>query len=200
MFDLDELISLATSRNNLTLKALSMEGMSGKYTRYLLNTIVGLKNIKYLEIGCWKGSTLYSALIDNNPDYVLAIDNFSEFDGPKNDFYKNMSDVKVKFNFIDQDSFSIDKSNIPVKFNAYFYDGNHSEESHEKALTYFYDLLENDFIYICDDWNWEQVRNGTKRAIDKLNLIIKDEKSFFTNEQDPSTWWNGIWIAKLSKG
>lgn len=196
---LDEIVSLSMVRNDLNEKALSIQGMSGKNIRYLLNTLLSFDNVKYLEIGCWKGSTLYSALINNNPSYALAIDNFSEFGGPRNEFYENMKDVDSKFDFIDGDCFLIDKSKINHKFNVYFYDGEHSEESHEKALTYFYDLLEDSFIYICDDWNWKQVRNGTKRAIDKLNLVVKNEKSFFTTEQDPLTWWNGIWIAELSK-
>lgn len=195
---IDKFISLIETKE-LNEKALNMEGMSGKNVRLLLNTILSFDNIKYLEIGCWKGSTLYSALINNNPSYTLAIDNFSEFGGPRNEFYENMKDIDSKFDFIDGDCFLIDKSKINHKFNVYFYDGEHSEESHEKALTYFYDLLEDSFIYICDDWNWEQVRNGTKKAIEKLNLSIKDEKSFFTKEPDLSSWWNGIWIAEFSK-
>lgn len=195
---INQILCLAEIKK-LNEKALSIEGMSGKNIRYFLNAALSFDDVKYLEIGCWKGSTLYSALLNNNPNYALAIDNFSEFGGPREQFYENMKDLNKKFDFIDQDCFSIDKSKINHKFNIYFYDGDHSEESHEKALSYFYDILEDNFIYICDDWNWEQVRNGTKKGIEKLNLNIKDEKSFFTDYQDPLSWWNGIYIAKLSK-
>jgi len=98
--------------------------------------------------------------------------------------------------------------NNSPKFNIYLYDGNHSYESQYKALTYYYDFLEDIFILIIDDWNWTStVEKGTRNAIKDLNLTILYEKEIkLTNDGSTTpldiaknTWWNGIYIAVLCK-
>lgn len=87
------------------------------------------------------------------------------------------------------------------------YDGNHSVESHYKALSHYYNVLDNIFIYIVDDWNNREVRTGTICAIEKLNLKILYEKEVRLTTDDTHTpieiaktsWWNGIYIVILQK-
>jgi asparagine synthetase A len=87
------------------------------------------------------------------------------------------------------------------------YDGNHSEESHYKALNHYYKCLDDIFIFIVDDWNWEKVRNGTFNSIKNLNLQILYQKEIrLTNDNSitpepflSQTWWNGIYVAILKK-
>jgi hypothetical protein len=201
MSKLSEIIEFANSDNiKLTQKALSIEGMSSKKVRNLLNKCVSYPNSKYLEIGVWNGSTLYSALCGNNPEYVVAIDNFSEFNGQKQKFLDNMLDINVPFEFIDQDCFNVDKSQFKDKFNVYFYDGKHQDIDQEMALTYYYDVMEDTFIYICDDYNWPYVQSGTKSGIEKCNLKILEQQTLLCDKcGDTDSWWNGIWIALLQK-
>jgi hypothetical protein len=98
--------------------------------------------------------------------------------------------------------YNIDVSTLS-KFNIYMYDGNHTNESHYKALLHFYNCLDDVFIFIVDDWNWENVQNETIRSIENLNLKILYEKSIilpFDNSVVPEpTWWNGIYVAILQK-
>jgi hypothetical protein len=87
------------------------------------------------------------------------------------------------------------------------YDGDHSYENHYKALLHYYDCLDDMFIFIVDDWNWKEVRDGTYDSIRKLNLKILYETeirltwdnshTFMPLAKD--TWWNGIFIAILEK-
>jgi len=87
------------------------------------------------------------------------------------------------------------------------YDGNHTDESHYRALSHYYDCLDDVFIYIVDDWNWLEVRNGTNNAIQNLNLRVLYEKEIRltgdnTHTPHPlarNTWWNGIYVAILQK-
>ena len=67
-----------------------LEGYSGEKTRHLYNNICSLKNSNYLEIGTWKGSSLCSALHQNNLNCTV-IDNFS-YGGlaQKEELYKNL--------------------------------------------------------------------------------------------------------------
>jgi hypothetical protein len=201
MFNLDEIVNYATGdQTKLNSKAISMEGMSSFYVRNLLNKAVSYPGVKYLEIGVWQGSTFYSALCNNKPDYALAIDNFCTFGGPEKEFKQNMLDIGASFDFINYDCFSVDTSSIKHKFNVYFYDGEHTHKDQELALSHYYDVLDDKFLFICDDYNWPQVQSGTKDGISNSNLKILDERTLLSNHNgDTTTWWNGIYLAVLSK-
>lgn len=87
------------------------------------------------------------------------------------------------------------------------YDGNHTKESHYNALFHYYKCLDDIFIFIVDDWNWKDVRDGTKESIEKLNLIILFDKEIkLTNDDSHTppdiakqTWHNGIYFCILQK-
>jgi hypothetical protein len=187
---------------------LGLEGASGARTRHFYNNLLSIKDISYLEIGMWKGSTLCAAMYKNTAT-VVGIDNWSEFGGPKLEFLTNLNTFKGENNvrIIEEDCFLVDTSTLP-KFNVYMYDGEHSEESHYKALTHFISAMDKEFIYVCDDWNWEQVRNGTQRAIRDLELlIVYDIEIRLTNDnshtpEDHSElkiWHNGMYACLLRK-
>jgi len=87
------------------------------------------------------------------------------------------------------------------------YDGNHTTESHYNALLHYYNCLDDIFIFIVDDWNWDYVREGTFNSFKNLNLKVLYEKEVrLTNDGThtsfplaPNTWWNGIYVAVLQK-
>ena len=208
--------SLELSNNyqsKITEKLLTMDGMSGKKTRHFYNNICSMSDARYLEIGTWKGSSICSAMC-NNKMSCTAIDNWSEFGGPKEEFLKNFDEFKGDNNavFIEKDCWTIDVSTLN-KFNIYMYDGNHSETSHFQALNHYLPCLDNEFIYIIDDWNWNAVRNGTLKSIKDNKCEILYHKEIFTNNKthppggpgigDRSRkygdWHNGISIFVLKK-
>ena len=181
-----------------------MEGMSGTKTRHFYNNLLNVEDARYLEIGTWKGSSVCSAMCSNKAK-VTCIDNWSEFGGPKSEFLENLEKFKGDNDatFIENDCFKVDVSTLP-KFNIYMYDGNHTNDSHYKALLHYYDCLDDIFIFIVDDWNWHDVREGTINAINKLNLKVLYEKEIRlsldgTCTNNSNTWWNGIYVAILQK-
>lgn len=179
---------------------LNMEGMSGKKTRHFYNNLLKKEDARYLEIGTWKGSSVCSAMCGNKAN-VICIDNWSEFGGPKEEFLKNFNTYKGENNarFIEQDCFTVDVSKLP-KFNIYMYDGNHTEDSHYKALMHYYNCLDDTFVFIVDDWNLSEVRDGTFSSFRKLNLTVLYNKEIFTPGNCTfGTWWNGIYVAILQK-
>jgi hypothetical protein len=196
--------------SKITDDIIQMEGMSGTKTRHFYNNLLNTEDARYLEIGTWKGSSVCSAMC-NNQAKVVCIDNWSEFGGPKSEFINNFEKFKGenKAIFIEDDCFKVNVSILSnlYKFNIYMYDGNHTDESHYRALSHYYDCLDDVFIYIVDDWNWEDVRNGTKNAIQNLNLNVLYEKEIrltWDNSHTPlqlarNTWWNGIYVAILQK-
>lgn len=185
-----------TKLNN---KALNMPGMSSTKVRNFLNKIVSYPSVSYLEIGVWQGSTFYSALYGNQPEYALAIDNFSEFQGNIQTFQNNMSDINFEFSFLNADCFNL-ITKPEKKFNVYFYDGNHSFNSQKLALSYYDSVLMNEFIYICDDWNFPEVVKGTIAGIEETKLeIIQDWILPAKYNGDTENWWNGLWVAVIKK-
>jgi len=192
------------NESKITDNILSIDGMTGVMTRHFYNNLLHTDDARYLEIGTWKGSSVCSAMCGNKAT-VVCIDNWSEFGGPKEEFLKNFNNHKGENNasFLEQDCFTVNVSQLP-KFNMYMYDGNHTTECHSKALVHYYDCLDDVFVFIVDDWNWDHVRNGTYDAIKQLKLTILYEKKIHTSSPIPpyvdrNTWWNGIYVAILQK-
>ena len=169
----------------------NMEGMTGKKTRHFYNNMCSMEDARYLEIGTWKGSSICSAMC-NNTMTCVAIDNWSEFGGPKAEFMNNFNKFKGNNNarFIEQNCWTVDVSKLG-KFNIYMYDGNHSENSHFQALNYYLPCFDDEFIYIIDDWNWPDVRNGTIKSIKENNCEIIYQKEIFTDQNGPIEWGPG---------
>ena len=194
--------------SKITDEIINMEGMSGTKTRHFYNNLLNIDDGRYLEIGCWKGSSVCSAMCGNNAK-IICIDNWSEFGGPKDEFLMNFEKFKGVNDaiFIENDCYKIDISSFP-KFNIYMYDGNHTNESHYKALLHYYGCLDDIFIFIVDDWNWKDVRDGTINSIKKLNLKVLYEREIKTTNDDThpkwgspeqKDWHNGIYVSILKK-
>lgn len=181
-----------------------IDGMTGIKTRHLYNNLLTLEDARYLEIGTFKGSSVCAAMCGNSAT-VVCIDDWSQFDGPKDEFMLNFNRYKGSNDaaFIEKECFSVDTSKL-FKFNIYLYDGDHRYEDQYKALAYYLDCMEDEFIFVVDDWNWENVRRGTNDAIRDLNLKVlwnrevrlPDENS---STQDREGWWNGISVFLLKK-
>jgi hypothetical protein len=207
-------------KSKITKEILEIPGMSGKKTRHFYNNICSMNNARYLEIGTWTGSSICSAMCNNNMK-CLAIDNWSEFcskggrhgcpNGPKVEFMNNFNKFKGKNDatFIEKNCWDIDVHSIG-KFNIYMYDGEHSESSHFKALTYYLECLDDEFIYLVDDWNCNTIKNGTNKAIKENKLTIVYQKEIFTKAFSlgwgvkggygkDGDWHNGIGIFVLKK-
>jgi len=189
-------------KSKLNYRPLGMEGMSGQKTRHFYNNICEMDDARYLEIGTWKGSSFCSAMWENEMT-CLAIDNWSEFGGPRNQFLRKFNKFKGNNNatFLEADCWEVDTSKIG-KFNIYMYDGCHTEECYQKALPYYLPALDETFIYLIDDWNWNKVRKGTMDSIKDNNLKIVWEKEIITTNGVRgvgSDWHNGMGIFILKK-
>jgi hypothetical protein len=205
--------NVKTQESKLPDWILEMDGMSGRKYRHFINDLVdSLEDPRYLEIGCWKGSTSCSAIFGNEVK-SYCIDNWSEFGGPKNIFCENVQkctdecdDIEIIFE--EADFRKINYTEIG-KYNVYLFDGPHEEKDQYDGLMFAQPALDDEFIFICDDWNWERVRNGTMNAIKTLNLDVlfsidirtTDDDSYppEENTKQNSDWHNGYYISVLKK-
>ena len=191
----------------------SIKGMSGRRYRYFINSLVrSLGETSYLEIGSWVGSTLCSA-IHGNHVRAVAIDNWSEFGSefgsPRELFYHNVKTFmtpETRVHVIEGDFRIVDYSSIGL-FEIYLFDGPHEEKDQYEGLTMALGALNDEFIFIVDDWNWQRVRKGTLDAIrdSKLEVLYAAEirttldDSLPTHAFRESDWHNGYYISVLSK-
>lgn len=195
---------------------LEMEGMSGKKYRHFINnlasSISNISNCRYLEIGSWKGSTFCSTIFDNKIT-SHAIDNWSQFGGPKDQFKFNVqrciiestenSDIKFT---IDEKSYTdVDFSRMG-KYNLYFYDGNHDYQDQYNAIDLFLNVLDEEFIFICDDWNQPTVEEATLNAIRDCKIDVLYSIDLKTNmlrdgiyRKRDYDWHMGYYIAVCKK-
>lgn len=190
-----------------------MQGMSGKKYRYLINNLIkNIPDARYLEIGCWAGSTACSAIWGNKVK-ATCIDNWSEFGGPKETFTSNIQyclnsplGANIDFNFIEKDFRKIDYTTLG-KYNVYMFDGPHDEKDQYDGIAIVQDALEDEYFLIVDDWNWLKVVNGTLSALESVgNRIVSSiEIKTTTNDEHPqicqenSDWHNGYFIGLISK-
>lgn len=197
------------SEGKISEEALTIRGMSGrKYRRLINNLLETVPNPHYLEVGVLRGSTLCAALFGNDI-IATAIDNWSEFGGPYAEFYSNLARFKgrSKVSFLETDFRSVDYCHIG-KFNVYLFDGPHRERDQYDGVVRAMPALEDTFVLIVDDWNWDRVRCGTFSAIAdqacridflaeiRTSLDGTEPKEIFGQRSD---WHNGYMIAALRK-
>ena len=190
----------ANKHSKLNAEVLSLEGMSGRLGRHLLNNLVNFDGARYLEVGCWKGSTAVSALYGNTAHHWV-IDNWSLFGGPKDECCKTFSRFLGKpMNHIDSDAFTLNPLDAGISgVNVYFYDGSHEEEDQYRALTHYVQVLSDKFVYVVDDYNYIPVQIGTRRAIADLGLSVEFEQVLYSETGDADTWWNSMHVLVLQK-
>jgi hypothetical protein len=186
-----------------------IDGMSGqKYRAFINNLVRSCPNPCYLEVGSWAGSTATAALSGNCAS-ALCIDNWSQFGGPKDQFFQNIKKVlseKIRFKFMECDFRSVDYGSIG-KFNIYLFDGPHGEADQYDGIVIAQPALTETFFLVVDDWNWRTVRVGTLRALAacRCQLECSIEVRTSLDGSTPSLhgrqsdWHNGYFIAVVRK-
>ncbi len=200
----DSLEKAETCNFDLPQRILDLPGYSGHKVKHFLYYLTKWPNGCYLEVGCFYGSTLIAALYQNTElADAVAIDNWSEFGGPKQEFQRNCAKEipNAPLRFYEQDCFAISKQDVfkmPISF--YFYDGRHEFLDQKMAFTYFDDVFDDVFVAVVDDWNWSQVQDGTREAFKELGYRVHFAKEIFSDTIEREHWWNGLLIAVIEKG
>lgn len=191
---------IARARNgqsNCSRHALNIDGMSGQMTRHLYNNVCAFPGgVNYLEVGCWKGSSTVSALCQNSAK-ATVIDNWSEFSGPREEFLRNVQGLD--FQMIEADAFSVTTDRLAHKpYNVYLYDGHHGVDSHAKAITHFWDALADECVILVDDWNWPEVKQGTREGFKNAppHTVVEYTIDGPTGAEG---FWNGCGIFIVKK-
>lgn len=192
------------NQSKITPEILAMQGMTGDKTRHLYNNICDLPGATYLEIGTWRGSSFISAMYKNTNTFGISVDNWSEFNGGREDFHANirrfLTNGEQTLNH-DKDCWTVDKNDLPRPIDIFMYDGWHSYETQKKAITYYHQFFSKYVIIMVDDWacDWVDVKRGTMDGLAecKLNILFQHEIGLVNTNQHHfggDTFWNGCGI------
>ena len=188
---------------------LKIGGMSGRKYRMFINALIGnLADARYLEVGSWAGSTLCAAIHGNHVT-ALAIDNWSEFGGPREAFHANLAHFMTpgaRVRFTESDFRAVDYAACG-RFNVYLFDGPHEPQDQYDGIMLAQPALDDEFVLIVDDWNWPRVRAGTLEALARVGLDVRYMVEIRSTLDDchpavafqDSDWHNGYFIGVLNK-
>lgn len=188
---------------------LVISGMSGRKYRMFINALIGrLADPRYLEVGCWTGSTLCAA-VNGHQVTALAIDNWSEFGAPRGAFWGHLARFctpGVQLRFLESDFREVDFTACG-RFNVYLFDGPHEPQDQYDGIMLAQPALDDDFVLVIDDWNWPRVRTATLQALERIGLDIIYMLEIRTSLDDghaaiafqDSDWHNGYFIGVISK-
>ena len=181
---------------------LKIESMSTWAIGYIINKICQklTNNENYINIGVWKGFSLIAGMINTNCS-VYGVDNFSEFNGPRNELIKNFdllkNDKKHFFYDCDYKDFFKSYEKFKKSINFYYYDGEHSYKNHFENLILAKEFFRSGTIILVDDINFNQVEAGTKDFLSKYKNeyeILKEIKT--SNNNCHPSYWNGLMLIK----
>jgi hypothetical protein len=149
--------------------------MSSISLGYIINKITQSldENGSYVNIGLYKGFTLFAGMI-NTKCNVHGVDNFS-FENQRKEFFKLWENKKKPINF-------------------YLYDANHSYEDQIENLLIAKEFFVKDTIIMIDDTNHEWIERATMDFISKYPDQYRILKNIKTNYRKHPSFWNGFII------
>lgn len=151
----------------------------------------------YVNAGVWHGFSLFAGMVNNAHKKCIGIDNFSEFDGPREEFLSRFLQYRSGCHFF----YEMDYERYFKKFHrgligVYMYDGAHDYDNQLKGLRLAEPYFSRGCIIIIDDTNWDEPRSAT---LDFINdsphgyKIILDKQ---TSDNGNPTFWNGVMILQ----
>jgi hypothetical protein len=199
----DAIARAAAGQSRLEPEALALDGLSSPAVRHLLNNLCAARDVRYLEVGTYKGSTLVAASYRNAGRFT-AVDDFSEFAhmGPRDAFeaVRAAFAAQCRFTFHEGDCWSPAlRRRLPRAVNVYFYDGAHRYDDQYRAFTHFDPVFADTFIAVVDDWNTATVREATRQAFADLGYRVVHERELFTKRWLRDLWWNGLLVAVIAR-
>ncbi len=189
--------------------AYRVHGFSGRKFRLLMNNLMfELADPRYLEIGLFHGASFCSAIYQNELRAV-GIDNWTEYDGQRSLFDENLASfmsAETDVEILETDFRKVNYRELGP-FNVLFYDGSHAEIDQYDGVFLPNEAMDDSYILIVDDWNWDPVRRGTHNALKDAGVAIDysiEIRTSFDGGLPPirgatSEWHNGALIAVVSK-
>ena len=131
----------------------------------------------------WQGSIQPESgafeLPDNNKDIFLSN-------------VKHYNNITVH----DEDLFAVQ---LKDKYDLFFYDGPHDEQSVINAVKHYKNYFADTSILVFDDANWEGVVSGALQGLTNTEFDVKFSRMILNSVEDSTKWWNGLYLLVVTK-
>lgn len=153
----------------------------------------------FVNVGVWHGFSFLSGIAANPDRRCVAIDNFSQFGGPKNEFlgrYEARRSPNHEFHEMDYEEYFAKAHAGPIGF--YIYDGEHSYRNQLRGLEAAEPFFADGCVIQVDDTNDEEPRRAN---LDFINRTPGKYRLLFdrrTAGNGHPTFWNGVMLFARS--
>ena len=192
----------------------STMSLSSDRIRHFLNSLCSHDDAVYLEVGTYVGGTFFAATMNNNVK-CFGVDDFSEANvkpltnnirwqdcGNPYDVFVNYWERYENGNaaFIKSPVSELSQDDFDVKPNILFYDADHDMMEQMNNLNHLLPFMDDQFILVVDDANFDGVVEGTMQFVQENQLEIFFERRILSGViENPTHWWNGIHVLVLRK-
>jgi len=204
-----------TKTSNFNSDGYSIQGLSSDRIRHFLNSLCSHEDSVYLECGTFTGSTFFAATMGNQTK-CIGVDDFSEpnckpmiergqftecgnpYDTLVTNWQKyengNAAFVKSSVQELTEEDFGGARPNI------LFYDATHDMMEQMNNLNHLLPFMDDKFVVVVDDANFDGVVDGTVSWMQENNLDCYFERRILSSViESPTHWWNGIHVLVVQK-
>ncbi|PWU24938.1 MAG: hypothetical protein C5B48_03855 [Candidatus Rokuibacteriota bacterium] len=155
----------------------------------------------FVNVGVWNGFSFLCGLRGNAERLCVGVDNFSEFEGPRDAFLERFEQSKGPahaFYDMDYQDYFARQHHSPI--GLYFYDGDHAYEHQLRGLQTAEPFFTDDCVVVVDDTNWEEPRQAT------LDFMVQSDRDYAllldarTADQVHPSFWNGVIVFQATGG
>jgi len=153
----------------------------------------------YVNVGVWNGFTFLSGLRGNPDRLCMGIDNFSQFQNPREAFLSRFEENRgPAHHFFEMDYEEYFASRHEAPIGLYFYDGHHAYEHQLRGLQIAEPFFTDDCVVLVDDTNWPEPRRAT------LDFIAQSDREYelLLDVRTPEVWhptfWNGVMVFQAT--
>lgn len=150
-------------------------------------------NTAFVNVGVWHGFSFLAGIAANPDRECVAIDNFSQFGGPKAEFlgrHEALRSPNHHFHEMDYEAYFATVHRGPIGF--YIYDGEHSYRNQLRGLEAAEPFFADGCVVMVDDTNDPEPRQATLDFITRRPgryRILFDQATACNSHP---TFWNGV--------
>jgi predicted O-methyltransferase YrrM len=154
----------------------------------------------YVEAGTYHGTSLIAAMLDNENEQFIAIDNFAMSGGSREQLDANLDRFELtgKAMVLEEDIFDVLHGDalVGMRIGVFYWDLLHKYEPQLDGLRLLERHLADGALVIVDDTDWTQVA----RAID--DFVAGEPRAHRVlalpgNDKGSPQWWEGVEVLRL---
>jgi hypothetical protein len=212
---LDAIDNALSFKSNFVSEGYEIQGITSNRVRHFLNNLCSHDDVVYLELGTLMGSTFFAATMGNDVENIGVDDysdpeckpmtnnlHWSEVGNAFDEFQRHFKKYENgKSLFLKSDILNLKEEDFQGKKpNVVFYDANHDYVQQLNALNHIAPFLADKFILVVDDANFDGVIESAIQFVKDNNYDLYFERKILSKIiENPTHWWNGLFVMVLEK-